>query len=185
MLERLFIGLHFAVKIRHFDRPRLALEPHIFSFHKILKMISRVGLFIKLCRAKSISNQNVSHRVGWSAQFNLNRTEIPKILLRKFENCIDLLWDRLLEHICTDSEVRPSVPEALQFTKSNAYRRSGAFDEELQRMSSRGLLNRVINMVPFELHIPRYQFCGPRTRMDWLKVIKELIHWMLRVVSTT
>jgi len=32
MLARLFIGLHFAVKIRHFDHPRLVHEPHIFSF---------------------------------------------------------------------------------------------------------------------------------------------------------
>ncbi|KYN09519.1 hypothetical protein ALC57_18366 [Trachymyrmex cornetzi] len=56
MLARLFIGLHFAVEIRHFDHPRLA---HIFSFHKILKTISRAGLFIEPRRAKSISYQNV------------------------------------------------------------------------------------------------------------------------------
>ncbi|KYN07643.1 hypothetical protein ALC62_01385 [Cyphomyrmex costatus] len=32
---------------------------------------------------------------------------IPKIvLLREFENCIDLLWDRLPEHIRADSEVQ-------------------------------------------------------------------------------
>jgi len=28
-----------------------------------------------------------------------------------------------------------------------------------------GLLNRVINALPFELHIPGYQFCGPGTRL--------------------
>jgi len=29
-----------------------------------------------------------------------------------------------------------------------------------------GLLNRVINALPFELHIPGYQFCGPGTRLS-------------------
>ena len=29
----------------------------------------------------------------------------------------------------------------------------------------RGLLNRAINALPFELHIPGYQFCGPGTRL--------------------
>lgn len=29
-----------------------------------------------------------------------------------------------------------------------------------------GLLNRVINAFPFELHIPGYQFCGPGTRLN-------------------
>ncbi|KYQ52379.1 hypothetical protein ALC60_08542 [Trachymyrmex zeteki] len=33
-------------------------------------------------------------------------------------------------------------------------------------MSSRGLLNRAINALPFELHIPGYQFCGPGTRLE-------------------
>ncbi|KAL6417672.1 hypothetical protein ACFW04_014398 [Cataglyphis niger] len=28
-----------------------------------------------------------------------------------------------------------------------------------------GLLNRAINALPFELHIPGYQFCGPGTRL--------------------
>jgi len=59
----------------------------------------------------------------------------------------------------------PSVPEALRFTESsNAYRRSGAFDKELQQISSRGLLNRATNAFPFELH--RYQFCGQGTRFS-------------------
>jgi hypothetical protein len=30
----------------------------------------------------------------------------------------------------------------------------------------RGLLNRAINALPFELHIPGYQFCGPGTRLE-------------------
>ncbi|KYQ47803.1 hypothetical protein ALC60_13168 [Trachymyrmex zeteki] len=29
-----------------------------------------------------------------------------------------------------------------------------------------GLLNRAINALPFELHIPGYQFCGPRTHLE-------------------
>ncbi|KYN14634.1 hypothetical protein ALC57_13141 [Trachymyrmex cornetzi] len=33
-------------------------------------------------------------------------------------------------------------------------------------MPSRGLLNRAINALPFELHIPGYQFCGPGTRLE-------------------
>ena len=61
----------------------------------------------------------------------------------------------------------PSVPEALQFTESsNTYRRSDAFDKELQRMLSRSVLNRAINALSFELHIPGYQFCCPGTRLE-------------------
>ncbi|KYQ50678.1 hypothetical protein ALC60_10221 [Trachymyrmex zeteki] len=33
-------------------------------------------------------------------------------------------------------------------------------------MPLRGLLNRAINALPFELHIPGYQFCGPGTRLE-------------------
>src|SRR5215831_4593237 len=29
-----------------------------------------------------------------------------------------------------------------------------------------GLLNRAINTLPFELHIPGYQFCGPGTHLE-------------------
>lgn len=32
-------------------------------------------------------------------------------------------------------------------------------------ISGAGLLNRAINALPFELHIPGYQFCGPGTRL--------------------
>jgi len=32
--------------------------------------------------------------------------------------------------------------------------------------SGGGLLNNVINALPFELHIPRYQFCGPGTHLE-------------------
>ncbi|KYM96670.1 hypothetical protein ALC62_12666 [Cyphomyrmex costatus] len=66
------------------------------------------------------------------------------VLLREFENCIDLLWDRLPEHIRADSEVQ---------------------------RHRRGLLNKMISLsdkssLPFELHIPGYQFCGPGTRLE-------------------
>ena len=43
--------------------------------------------------------------------------------------------------------------------------RFGAFDKEL-RMSSRSLLNRVINALSFELYIPKYQFCDLGTRLE-------------------
>ncbi|KYM95148.1 hypothetical protein ALC62_14215 [Cyphomyrmex costatus] len=75
---------------------------------------------------------------------------IPKIvLLREFENCIDLLWDRLPEHIRADSEVQ-------------RHRRC----LKHYNLPSRGLLNKAINALPFELHIPGYQFCGPGTRLE-------------------
>jgi len=58
------------------------------------------SLFIKLHKAISISNQNISGRVEWSAQFNLKRTEIH------IENCIAArVWklhrsiEELSEHI--------------------------------------------------------------------------------------
>ncbi|KYN22202.1 hypothetical protein ALC57_05404 [Trachymyrmex cornetzi] len=60
---------------------------------------------------------------------------IPKIvLLRNFEDYVKPLWDRLPEHLKVDSEVQRC------------------------RLC---LLNRTINALPFELHIPGYQFCGP------------------------
>ncbi|KYM93372.1 hypothetical protein ALC62_16024 [Cyphomyrmex costatus] len=75
---------------------------------------------------------------------------IPKIVLRReFENCVDLLWDRLPEHIRTDSEVQ-------------RHRRC----LKHYNLPSRGLLNKAINALPFELHIPGYQFCGPGTRLE-------------------
>ena len=33
-------------------------------------------------------------------------------------------------------------------------------------VSGRGLLNRAINALPIELHIPGYQFCGPGTHLE-------------------
>ncbi|KYQ51995.1 hypothetical protein ALC60_08891 [Trachymyrmex zeteki] len=72
---------------------------------------------------------------------------IPKIiLLREFENFIDVLWDRLPKHIRANLEIQ-------------RYRRC-------LKHYNLGLLNRTINALPFELHIPGYQFCGPRTRLE-------------------
>ncbi|KYM93653.1 hypothetical protein ALC62_15744 [Cyphomyrmex costatus] len=51
MLAHPFIGLHFTIEIRHFDRLRLVHEPHIFALHKKLEKMSRAGLFIELRRA--------------------------------------------------------------------------------------------------------------------------------------
>jgi len=33
-------------------------------------------------------------------------------------------------------------------------------------VKDRGLLNRVIDVLLFELHIPGYQFCGPGTHLE-------------------
>jgi hypothetical protein len=30
----------------------------------------------------------------------------------------------------------------------------------------KGLLNSAINSLPFEIHAPRYQFCGPGTKLE-------------------
>jgi len=33
-------------------------------------------------------------------------------------------------------------------------------------VKGRDLLNRAIDALPFELHIPEYQFCGPETQLE-------------------
>jgi len=33
-------------------------------------------------------------------------------------------------------------------------------------VKGRGLLNRAIDALPFELHIPGYQFCSPGTNLE-------------------
>lgn len=38
-------------------------------------------------------------------------------------------------------------------------------ESRLNEVSGTGLLNKAINALPFELHIPGYQFCGPGTRL--------------------
>ena len=114
------------------------------SFRKILKMISRAGLFIEPRRAKSFINQNVFRRVGRSAQFTFKRARIYT------ENCTDarvLKWHRLVvrlsEHTRADLEVCDTVDAwSITIYSSNAYRWPGAFDKKLQWMSSRSLLNR-------------------------------------------
>jgi len=35
-----------------------------------------------------------------------------------------------------------------------------------RRRSGRGLINRIINALPFELHIPGYRYCGPGTKLQ-------------------
>ncbi|KYN30172.1 hypothetical protein ALC57_00368 [Trachymyrmex cornetzi] len=73
---------------------------------------------------------------------------IPKVvLLRVYGDYIEHVWHKLLEHVKAD-EVR-------------TYRRC----DETVAASRGGLLNRAINVLPFELHIPGYQFCGPGTRL--------------------
>ncbi|XP_054011928.1 uncharacterized protein LOC128894293 [Hylaeus anthracinus] len=36
----------------------------------------------------------------------------------------------------------------------------------MRRRTGAGLVNTLINKLPFELHVPGYQFCGPGTRLD-------------------
>lgn len=35
-----------------------------------------------------------------------------------------------------------------------------------RKRAGHGLINKVIDLLPFELHLPGYQFCGPGTRLD-------------------
>lgn len=35
-----------------------------------------------------------------------------------------------------------------------------------KKTSGRGLINSLINKLPFELHVPKYQYCGPGTRLE-------------------
>ncbi|KYQ54680.1 hypothetical protein ALC60_06445 [Trachymyrmex zeteki] len=70
---------------------------------------------------------------------------IPKIvLLCEFENFIESLWERLSKHLKADPEVQPRGMISAYGT---------------------GLLNKTINALPFEVHIPGYQFCGSGTRL--------------------
>jgi hypothetical protein len=38
--------------------------------------------------------------------------------------------------------------------------------ETQDKVSGSGLLNKAINVLPFEFHIPGYQYCGPGTRLE-------------------
>ncbi|KYN19300.1 hypothetical protein ALC57_08368 [Trachymyrmex cornetzi] len=74
---------------------------------------------------------------------------IPKILLlQEFENYVEILWDRLPNHLKTDPEVQRCHKIVWRGMISGA-----------------GLLNKTINALPFEVHIPGYQFYGPGTRL--------------------
>jgi len=53
---------------------------------------------------------------------------------------------------------------------SNAFWWFGTIDKELQQMSANSKRLWLVKLhdkcAPFELHIPRYQFCGPGTRLE-------------------
>ncbi|KYM96049.1 hypothetical protein ALC62_13299 [Cyphomyrmex costatus] len=90
------------------------------------------------------------HRSSDIRELNAEQLQyIPKIvLLQVYGDYIDHVWDRLPEHIRADSEVQ-------------RYRRC----LKHYNLPTKSLLNRAINALPFELHIPGYQFCGPGTRL--------------------
>ncbi|EGI67313.1 hypothetical protein G5I_04096 [Acromyrmex echinatior] len=74
---------------------------------------------------------------------------IPKVvLLCVYGDYIDYVWDKLSEYVKADSEVRIVAATSTTISPSDG-----------------SLLNRAINALPFELHIPGYQFGGPGT---WL-----------------
>jgi len=54
-------------------------------------------------------------------------------------------------------------------------------------VKDRCLLNRAINVLPFELHIPGYQFCDPGTHLEKRLVRDDrgINPWMRRVASMT
>lgn len=33
-------------------------------------------------------------------------------------------------------------------------------------ISGSGMLNKIINSLPFEVHLPGYQYCGPGTKLE-------------------
>lgn len=49
----------------------------------------------------------------------------------------------------------------------NRTRRSaGTTVKKVRKRAGCGLINSVIDLLPFELHLPTYHFCGPGTRLD-------------------
>jgi len=52
-------------------------------------------------------------------------------------------------------------------------------------VKSRGLLNRAINALPFELHIPGYQFCGPGKHLEKRLIRGDQVLWALTRVAST
>jgi len=71
---------------------------------------------------------------------------------------------QLHRSIGTDCPSISLVWNTIIYRVMNAYWWSGAIDKELRGMSS--LLNRAINALSFELHIPGYQFCSPGTHLE-------------------
>lgn len=45
-------------------------------------------------------------------------------------------------------------------------KRRSSRQQTVRRKGGRGLLNTLINKLPFELHIPGYQYCGPGTNLE-------------------
>ncbi|EGI58682.1 hypothetical protein G5I_13200 [Acromyrmex echinatior] len=95
---------------------------------------------------------------------------IPKVvLLYVYGDYIDYVWDKLPEHVKADSEVRTyrrcdeHYNQSWQGTHSDGPALKIKNCSECQRRAA--VLNRAINALPFELHIPGYQFCGPGTRL--------------------
>lgn len=37
---------------------------------------------------------------------------------------------------------------------------------KLKKKREKGVVNTLINKLPFELHVPMYQYCGPGTRLE-------------------
>ena len=105
--------------------------------------------------------------------FHTCTPDIPKILLLLvYGDYIEQVWDKLPEHVKADSEIR-------------TYRRYDEHYNQLwQRMHINGAAPKIteianvdvgrrsakmINALPFELHILGYQFCVPGTRLTkWL-----------------
>jgi len=85
------------------------------------------------------------------------------VLLREFRNCIDQLWDRLSEHIRADLEIQ--YRRCLKHYNLSCQTHIDG-PAPLIKNCSECQACCVINALPFELHIPGYQFCGPRTHLE-------------------
>lgn len=50
--------------------------------------------------------------------------------------------------------------------KKTAYtQKSSKSSTKIVRKTGRGIVNSVINHLPFEMHLPGYQYCGPGTKL--------------------
>ena len=82
----------------------LISSPPPWYWYKLKKIAPRADLFIEECRAKL---QYWKCFLLWTTVHSLTAKELEYIskiiLLQKFKNYIDQLWDRLPEHIKADS----------------------------------------------------------------------------------